>query len=64
MTSDPVEPKPCTALVESYQYNSPLPKGFVAKANDEDQEDEYWMMGIDEAGRGRELHLSRHCIET
>jgi hypothetical protein len=47
---NPIEPIPSTALFDSYTYHSPLPShtaedGGVHRG---------WMMGIDEAGRGRE----------
>ncbi len=62
---NPVEPTPTQALFDSYTYHSVLPahEGIQAGKTEEegaaDDADtrEPWMMGIDEAGRGRESAL-------
>jgi hypothetical protein len=50
---NPIEPIPGTALFDSYTYHSPLPPH---PAEDGDVH-RGWMMGIDEAGRGREWRI-------
>lgn len=75
--SDPVEPRPSTALIESYNYQSPLPASSSSSRTPKEQADgeehvdqdddrapaeeeqQYWIMGIDEAGRGRESSISQ-----
>src|SRR4051812_26347183 len=47
---NPIEPVPSRALLDSYTYHSPLP----ARLNEDGGDEAGWMMGIDEAGRGRE----------
>lgn len=57
--SDPVDPSPSKPLIDSYIYASPLPPSFLqsedqeASAEGEEREKDAWIMGIDEAGRGR-----------
>lgn len=65
--SDPVDPRPTRPLVDSYSYHSPLPVSLSSTAEDYEEEGESsasgskrkgvggggWMLGIDEAGRGR-----------
>lgn len=54
MTSqvDPVNLEPIPPLSDSYLFNSSLPDKF------EQHNEEGWIMGIDEAGRGRASCLS------
>jgi ribonuclease H2 subunit A len=49
---DPVNLDPIPPLHDSYVHHSPLPPS-ADKGSDANKEG--WMMGIDEAGRGREL---------
>jgi hypothetical protein len=67
--SDPIDPHPTAALVESYTYHSPLPTWVTDSYNREEEQEqqqqpdrtdeqrewegEGWVLGIDEAGRGR-----------
>jgi hypothetical protein len=59
--SDPIEPRPTRPLIESYSYHSPLPDWLLQDRLDQDEKgikdenEEGWMLGIDEAGRGREF---------
>jgi hypothetical protein len=46
--SDPVNQSPIPPLLDSYTYHS---ESFTLSDSDEDNG---WIMGIDEAGRGRE----------
>ena len=48
--ADPVNPSPATPLIHGYSYHSALPEGLTS---DEGDAKEPWIMGIDEAGRGR-----------
>jgi hypothetical protein len=52
---DPVDLDPIPALQDSYVHHSPLPPS-AQKGSDENKEG--WIMGIDEAGRGREYSHS------
>jgi hypothetical protein len=59
---NPIEPIPQIALFDSYTYHSPLPcqpgSSRLVGTNEGEGDDEVgqgWVMGIDEAGRGREL---------
>jgi len=52
MNTDPVNRDPIPPLLDSYVHHSPLPPS-AEKGSDENKEG--WIMGIDEAGRGREL---------
>jgi hypothetical protein len=49
---DPVNLAPIPPLIDSYTYHS---------APHQDDGPEGWIMGIDEAGRGREFVLLRIC---
>lgn len=48
---DPVNLDPVPPLLDSYSFHSTLPP---SAARDSAENKEGWMMGIDEAGRGRE----------
>lgn len=52
---DPVNQDPIPPLLDSYTFHSVLPDGFdpSSEANKEG-----WIMGIDEAGRGRECRAA------
>jgi hypothetical protein len=76
--SDPVDPQPTRPLVDSYSYHSPLPVSSSADAEDYEEQGESstdgskrkgdggggWMLGIDEAGRGRKLSKVSISLET
>lgn len=49
---DPVNLDPIPPLLDSYTFHSVLPDDFDPAS---EQNKEGWVMGIDEAGRGREL---------
>lgn len=56
--TDPVEPRPNRPLIDSYSYHSPLPDWLLRDRIEQDEkgikdDEEGWMLGIDEAGRGR-----------
>jgi hypothetical protein len=53
--ADPVNPFPETPLIHSYSYHSVLPEDEVAEDSNEVTTKEPWIMGIDEAGRGRKF---------
>jgi hypothetical protein len=55
MPLDPVDQTPFPKLQESYTFHSDLPDGFQKSSGATG--DEGWVMGIDEAGRGRESLL-------
>lgn len=55
--SDPVNPFPGSPLIHGYSYNSALPESASASVTDAEGAKVQWMMGIDEAGRGREYLL-------
>ena len=55
--SDPIEPRPLRPLIDSYSYHSPLPDWLLLDLDKDRSENEQgWMLGIDEAGRGRRYH--------
>ena len=57
--SDPIEPRPLRPLIDSYSYHSPLPDWLLLELDkDRSDNEQGWMLGIDEAGRGRRYH---HC---
>jgi hypothetical protein len=52
--SDPVNPCPGLPLIHSYSYHSALPlEDVMTVKEDGESVKEPWIMGIDEAGRGR-----------
>lgn len=53
--ADPVNPFPETPLIHGYSYHSVLPESV---ASEEGDVKEPWIMGIDEAGRGRKYSTS------
>jgi hypothetical protein len=57
--TDPVNPIPGSPLIHGYSYHSALPDSAAVSVTDAEGAKVQWMMGIDEAGRGREyLSLS------
>ncbi|WRT70178.1 ribonuclease HII [Kwoniella shivajii] len=56
---DPVNLTPIPPLLDSYTYHSKLPDSIDGQVKDGD---EGWMMGIDEAGRGRPMvYAAAYC---
>ncbi|WWC72063.1 uncharacterized protein I206_106023 [Kwoniella pini CBS 10737] len=56
---DPVNLKPIPPLQDSYSYHSKLPDSVDGQIKDSD---EGWIMGIDEAGRGRPMvYAAAYC---
>lgn len=52
--TDPVNPFSGSPLIHGYSYHSALPDGTAVSVTDAEGAKVQWMMGIDEAGRGRE----------
>ncbi|KAI5454294.1 hypothetical protein NCC49_004352 [Naganishia albida] len=60
--ADPVNPSPATPLIHGYSYHSALPEGLTS---DEGDAKEPWIMGIDEAGRGRPMvYAAAYCPKS
>lgn len=55
--ADPVDQQPIPALLDSYVFHSELPSEAARAAANEGG----WIMGIDEAGRGRECGRPCRC---
>ena len=55
--ADPVNPVPGSPLIHGYSYHSALPESASTSVTDGEGAKVPWIMGIDEAGRGRECHL-------
>ncbi|WWC91754.1 uncharacterized protein L201_006701 [Kwoniella dendrophila CBS 6074] len=56
---DPVNLDPIPPMIDSYTYHSKLPSSIDGVIKDED---EGWIMGIDEAGRGRPMvYAAAYC---
>ncbi|WWD03694.1 ribonuclease HII [Kwoniella europaea PYCC6329] len=56
---DPVNLSPIPPMIDSYTYHSKLPSSIDGQIKDED---EGWIMGIDEAGRGRPMvYAAAYC---
>jgi hypothetical protein len=53
--ADPVNPFLETPLIHGYSYHSVLPESVASEGGDVK---EPWIMGIDEAGRGRKYSTS------
>ncbi|KAJ9091592.1 hypothetical protein QFC19_009048 [Naganishia cerealis] len=64
--SDPVNPLPGLPLIHSYSYHSALPLEDVMMERDDGQTvKETWIMGIDEAGRGRPMvYAAAYCPKS
>ena len=60
---DPVNLLPIPPLIDSYTYHSQLPSS-VASSSASNKVENGWIMGIDEAGRGRGSHSSKLSFEA
>ncbi|KAJ9104500.1 hypothetical protein QFC21_001996 [Naganishia friedmannii] len=64
--ADPVNPSPGLPLVHSYSYHSALPVEDVMMVKEDGESvKETWIMGIDEAGRGRPMvYAAAYCPKS